>query len=166
MVIGIGNPYRRDDGVGPAVVRRLEDDGLDAAALVECDGEATALIEQWQGRRLAIIVDAAHVTTPIPGRIHRLDWPPPAETPPETPPETPSASSHGLDVSLAVRLARELDRLPRRMLVFAVEVAETGYGRGLSPAVAQSVDAIASEVRALIAATSGPNEPRREAGRP
>jgi len=51
------------------------------------------------------------------------------------------------------------------MLVFAVEVAETGYGRELSPAVAQSVGAIAADVHAVIATTSGPNAPPPQAGR-
>jgi hydrogenase maturation protease len=156
VVIGIGNPYRRDDGVGPAVVRQLAADGVTTAALVESDGEATALIDHWQGRQLAIVVDAAHVAAPVPGRIHRLDWLPA--------PGSSSASSHGIDLGLAVRLAQELDRLPQRMLVFAVEAAETGYGWGLSPAVAHSADEIVAELRAVIG--TGPNAPRPGADRP
>ena len=156
VVIGIGNPYRRDDGVGPAVVRRLAEYGITAAALVECDGEAATLIEQWRDRRLAIVVDAVHVAVPVPGRIHRLDWPPQSGS--------PSASSHGLDLGLAVRLAHELGRLPQRMLVFAVEAAETGYGIGLTPAVACSVDEVVAELRIAIAA--GPEASRKGAERP
>jgi hydrogenase maturation protease len=143
VVIGIGNPYRRDDGVGPAVVQRLAAERVTAAALVESDGEATTLLEQWQGRRLAIVVDAAHTPVPVSGRIHRLDLPFAGSS---------STSSHGLDLGLAVRLAGELGRLPQRLLVFAVEAAETGYGCELSPAVARSVDEIVAELRGLLRA--------------
>jgi len=140
VVIGIGNPYRRDDGLGPAVVHQLRADRFTAAELVESDGEAATLIDHWQNRRLAVLIDAVHVVAPSPGRIHRLDLPLGGAHP---------ASSHNVDLGLAVRLARELDRLPQRMLVFAVEAVETGYGLGLSPAVARSVEEIASELREL-----------------
>jgi hypothetical protein len=48
VVIGVGNPYRRDDGVGPAVIERLRRQGLDGVTLAESDGEAAALIMLWE----------------------------------------------------------------------------------------------------------------------
>jgi len=161
VVIGIGNPYRRDDGVGPVVVQRLAAQPIRGLALVESDGDAATLIEQWRDRQLAVVVDAAHTAVPVPGRIHRLDLPFAG---------SPSASSHGLDLGLAVRLAEELGRLPQRLLVLAVEAAQTGYGYGLSPAVAQSVEELVAELRNMIGggrthSSSGPKDPERPARR-
>jgi hypothetical protein len=43
-VIGVGNEYGRDDGVGPAVVARLAQLGLPRVVLTVSDGEPTQLI--------------------------------------------------------------------------------------------------------------------------
>ena len=48
VVIGIGNPYRRDDGVGPALIEALETTGLPGVRLVAADGEPAALIDASQ----------------------------------------------------------------------------------------------------------------------
>jgi hydrogenase maturation protease len=45
-----------------------------------------------------------------------------------------------------VELARELGRLPGELVVFAVEVADTDFGTGLSPAVSAAVDLVAREI--------------------
>ena len=42
ILIGIGNPYRRDDGVGPALIEALETAGLPGVRLVTADGEPAA----------------------------------------------------------------------------------------------------------------------------
>ncbi|NUP50906.1 MAG: peptidase M52, partial [Catenulispora sp.] len=64
IVIGVGEPFRHDDGVGPAVIaelRRLAEAGALPleARLATAFGEPTELIELWCGARLAIIVDVA-----------------------------------------------------------------------------------------------------------
>jgi hydrogenase maturation protease len=45
-----------------------------------------------------------------------------------------------------VELARALGRLPRRLLVFAVNGVEFGFGPELSPAVAAAVEPVARRV--------------------
>ena len=45
VVIGVGNEYRRDDGVGPAVVALLQARDLPASTYAESDGEPIGLIE-------------------------------------------------------------------------------------------------------------------------
>ena len=73
VVVGIGNPMRGDDGVGPAAIDLLRQAGhlLDTEFMV-MDGEATRLVEAWQGRRLAMVVDAT-VLGSTPGSIHRIE---------------------------------------------------------------------------------------------
>jgi hydrogenase maturation protease len=144
VVIGIGNPYRKDDGVGPAVVELLRNRGQQNATLVESDGEAAALIALWDRQRLAILVDAIQADPPHPGRVHRLVVPRPAAE------RARAASSHGSDLGDAVELARELDRLPGRMVVFGIEAADVTFGVGLTPAVATAAFRVADEIAAEI----------------
>ena len=147
VVIGIGNEFRRDDGVGPAVLARLRGQHLPGVRLADCDGETGRLLELWRDADLAIVVDAVRVQHPEPGRIHRrsLRHPAMAGRP---------ASSHGSDLGAAVELARALGRLPRLLLLYAVEVADTSFGVGLSPAVAAAADRLAGEVAAAAAQAS------------
>ena len=58
LVIGLGNPSRRDDGVGwvvaEAVGRRLGD----RLHVRLGDGEPARLLDAWGGARLAVVIDA------------------------------------------------------------------------------------------------------------
>ena len=110
--------------------------------------EAGALINLWHGRRLAILVDAVRADPAEPGRIHRLVVPLPAAATART------ASSHSMSLGEAVDLARELDRLPDHLLVFAVEAADTSLGVGLSPAVAAAADQVVQEIVGEVTARS------------
>lgn len=143
IVIGIGNMYRRDDGFGPTVAALLTG-SLPGVEVVETDGEATRLLELWAGAKLAIVVDAVRVAGATPGRIHRLDTSDIAGGVPG------AAHSHAVRLGDVVELARALDRLPERLLIFAVEVTDTGYGLGLSAAVAGATTTVANEIARLL----------------
>ena len=72
LVVGIGNPDRGDDGVGPVIVRRLRGRVPPGTSVRECSGDALALIEDWKGFSSVIVVDAMTQISE-PGRIHRLE---------------------------------------------------------------------------------------------
>ncbi len=145
IVIGVGNEFRHDDGIGPAVVSRLRRHGLPGVRLAVADGEPVRLIELWSGARFAVVVDAARAEPPCPGRIHRITWASALGT------ADPGGSSHGLGLGDAVELAGALGRLPDELVVFAVEPADLSIGSGLSPLVRNAVpkvaEAIVDEVR-------------------
>lgn len=143
VVVGVGNPWRRDDGAGPAVaeaVRERTGRGVDVVAL---DGEAARIIDAWDGADLAVVVDAIR-TGAEPGTVQRLDaaGPEPAAVPP--------ASSHGLGVQHAVALGRALGRLPRRLVLVGVEGAEFGHGSRPTAAVAAAVEPAARLVAGIV----------------
>jgi hydrogenase maturation protease len=78
VVVGVGNPYRGDDGIGPAVLDRLERAGLGAGGaagvtLVPSDGEPTRLIEAWEGAAVAVVVDAVRTGAAPVGTVHRWE---------------------------------------------------------------------------------------------
>jgi len=139
VVIGVGNEFRRDDGVGPAVVARLRTRRLPGVRLVECDGEPARLLELWRGARTVIIVDAVRTAIPRPGRIHRRSLRHPSMAGRAT-------SSHAADLGAVVELARVLGRLPEVLLLYAVEAGDTSFGVGLSPPVDAAVRRLADEI--------------------
>jgi hydrogenase maturation protease len=150
VVIGVGNPYRSDDGVGPNVVNLLRDKELRGAAL-ECSlGETADLIECWAGAPLAILVDAIRARPAHPGRIHHL------VVPDVHTERIRAASSHGIDLGEAIELARVLDRLPGRLELFAVEVDNVDLGLGLSAPVTAAARRVAQEIHAMLTAPAVP----------
>lgn len=144
-VIGVGNEFRHDDGVGRTVVDRLRERAEDGplpsdTVFATCDGDPGRLIGLWEGAALAVVVDAAHAHPATPGRIHRLALDAGRLDPPQT------TSSHGLGLGEAVELARVLGLLPDHLVVYAVEGADGSFGTGLSPAVAAAVDPLVTAV--------------------
>jgi hydrogenase maturation protease len=72
LVAAIGNPDRGDDGLGPAVARRLRGRVRPGVRILERSGDTLALIEDWSGVPYVILVDAM-APLGAPGRVHRLD---------------------------------------------------------------------------------------------
>lgn len=156
VVLGVGNAWRRDDGAGPAVTRRLRvqlGDGEpacrspEAEGLVvrELEGEATELMAAWEGAGTVLVIDAVQVGAGdgAPGRVCRFD----AVASPLPAIFSPAASSHGLGLAEAVELSRRLGTLPPRLVVYGIEGEDFGPGEGLTPAVAAAVERVAEEVR-------------------
>ena len=149
VVIGIGNEFRRDDGVGPEVLARLQERAdpvqagpvqADPVELVSSDGEPASLIEAWTGAALAVVVDAVLADPPVPGRLHRLVLDRKALA------DIRQVSSHGLGLGEAIGLARALGRMPDRLIIHAVEAADVGHGVGFTPAVAAAVAPLTAAV--------------------
>jgi len=131
-LIGVGNEFRRDDGVGPALVARLAGSAPHGVTLSVVDGEPSQLLDVWDGMQLAVVVDAVLCDPSTPGRIHRT-------TLGNGYPAGASASTHGLGIPDALGLAEALGRAPARLVVFAVEAADLGFGTGLSQPVAEAL---------------------------
>ena len=144
-VIGVGNPYRRDDGIGPAIVAEIARRCPAGVTLTVADGEPSQLLEAWAGMDLAVVIDAVLCEPCAPGEIHRTSLGAPLQG-------MSAASTHGLGIPDAVRLAQVLELAPRELVVFAVEAADLGFGVGLSAAVADAVPALVQAVLAEVSA--------------
>ncbi|WP_063053770.1 hydrogenase maturation protease [Nocardia arthritidis] len=143
-VIGVGNDYRSDDGVGSAVAREIERLDIPGVAVVLSDGEPTSLLEVWAGVELAIVIDAVRCASAVPGRVRRTDVD-------LLRCAGAAASSHALGVQDALPLGRALGRVPGRIVVIAVDAACLDVGVGLSEpvsaAVPRAVEAVMTELR-------------------
>jgi hydrogenase maturation protease len=156
VVVGLGTADRGDDGLGPAVARRVAALGLPGVRVVEHE-DPSGLIDVWAGCPLVVVVDAVRSGRP-PGTIHRL------ETTPASPPLARSApasagrgGTHAFGVAEMVELARVLHHLPDRLVVIGVEAAAFVPGAPLSPPVAGAVDAAVGLVTAVVAGGAVPN---------
>lgn len=138
-VIGLGNCYRRDDGVGVAAALAVEDLAWPNVVVSTGIAEPAALLEAWTGAGLAVIIDAAIGAPATPGRIHRCDLA-------DLPTQTEGLSSHSIDVGRTHALARALERAPDAVVVLAVEAADTGPGTGLTPQVGRAVPVVVGMV--------------------
>lgn len=143
-MIGVGNEWRRDDAAGLVVARRLRDARLSGVRVVEHEGEPLNLIEEWSGADEVIVVDA--VSSGVePGAIHRLD-----ARSTRLPAELFNGSTHALSVAEAVELARVLERLPRRLLVYGIEGRSFTAGRGLTAEVEPAVSTLVSGLEDIL----------------
>jgi hydrogenase maturation protease len=141
VVIGVGNEYRCDDGVGPAVASRIDRLRLPGVLVTVCDGEPTGLLDVWAGAELAIVIDAVLCEPSTPGRVWRT-------TVDALRGVTTATSSHALGIPDAVPLGRALGRVPRELVVLAVEAACLDLGVGLSQPVAAAIPEVIQAVRA------------------
>jgi hydrogenase maturation protease len=149
VVIGVGNPYRGDDGVGIEAARALRELLPDAVEVVEHDGEPAALIDVWEGSAITYVIDAVRADD-APGTIHRIEL---DRTGAVVVPHSPRRdSSHALGLGDAVDLARVLERLPDRLVVLGVTGDSFALGDTLSRPVHDAIDKVASEVAGEIAA--------------
>lgn len=132
VVIGLGNRYRRDDGVGIVIATALNELVLAGVRVVTDIVEPMSLIEAWSGAGLAVVIDAAAVTPSAPGRVRRCTLSDVADA-------AEGLSSHDLDLAPTYALGQALDRVPDELVIFTVEVADTTDGVGLTPQVAVAV---------------------------
>ncbi|MEI7715140.1 MAG: hydrogenase maturation protease [Mycobacterium sp.] len=153
VVIGLGNPYRRDDGVGGAVAAAIADMALPNVVVVTSIADPVGLVEAWSGAALAIVIDAAVATPAAPGRVRRCALADlGADHRPRRGAGREGLSSHSVDVAAAYELARALGRAPDELVLLAIEAADTGHGVGLTPRVSRAVP---EAVRLALAAIAG-----------
>jgi hydrogenase maturation protease len=151
-VIGVGNEYRRDDGVGLAVARELRRFGM-PVDILEHSGEGAGLMQTWEDADAVVLVDAV-LCGGKPGALFRLD----AHT------DRLSAgslrcSNHAFGVADAIALGRVLHKLPRTFILYGIEGEDYGEGEGcsnsLQAAIPEAAERIAGEIEKLLANGSG-----------
>lgn len=142
VIIGCGNLLRRDDGVGPLLIRRLWDLGPPPGVRLADGGTAGMDVAfQIEGATELVVVDACR-TGAVPGTIFEV----PGEEL-ETPP-LQAMNLHDFRWQHALAFGRWLlkDRFPERVTVFLIEAETLEPGIGLSPAVEQAVERLAREL--------------------
>jgi hydrogenase maturation protease len=140
VVVGIGNAFRGDDGVGLRVVEALRGRAGSGVRIVACEEEPSRLIDAWDGATATVIVDAV-ASGGTPGAIHRFDA---SEEP--IPTGEFRSSTHAFSLGETIEVARALGRLPARVIVYGIEGSDFTAGNELTDAVATAIDGVAAAV--------------------
>lgn len=140
LIIGIGNEFRSDDGVGLRIARELTALLPPETKIIQGSGEGASLIESWNAFESVIIIDAVK-SGALPGRIHRFDAV--ANT---VPVGFFNYSSHAFSVAEAIEVSRALGSLPSSLIIYGIEGKTFSNGTELTPEVLRS----AVEVKNLI----------------
>lgn len=138
-VVGVGTEDRGDDAIGALVADRVRELGAAGVTVVPV-ATPLELLEIFDRYDSVVVVDAVRSgAEPGAVTVSVLDEGP-------WPARRPAAGTHGLGVPEAVELARALDRLPARLVLVGVELADVTTGADLTEAVAGAVERATSEV--------------------
>jgi hydrogenase maturation protease len=154
-VIGIGNAYRGDDAAGLRVASLLRERAGRWLKVFERSGEGAALMEAWHGADVVILIDAAQSGAPL-GTIHHLNVS--AE---RLPRQVLNTSTHAFGVVEAIELARALNQLPPRVIVYAIEGQCFDLGAALSPEVERAAREVAARIIDELRPLTSSTEPNR-----
>ncbi len=141
LILGLGNRDRGDDAVGLLVAQRLRDLVPEGVRVRELEGDPVALLELGRGADLLVVIDAVQSGAP-PGTVRRLEAHERA---------LPSAvtfglSTHGVGLAETIELARSLNQLPKRLIVYGIEGARFEPGAPLTPEVARAIEPVVQSV--------------------
>ncbi len=145
LLIGVGNKFRQDDAVGLVIAEKFHnqvdpDTKTPEIKIIEASGEGVALMELWQHATTVYLFDAVMSGSEV-GKIHRIN----AQIE-VVPAKFFNYSTHAFSVAEAVELARTLNQLPPKLIIYGVEGKNFSHGIGLSPEVEQATEKVLQEV--------------------
>jgi hydrogenase maturation protease len=149
LVLGLGNPLRGDDGIGPRVIEELNQRVL-PRGVQTLDGGTGGLdlLNVLEGWERAIVVDAADMGQE-PGQFVRF-----TADRARLVVSDKGFSFHNAGLAQVLALAQAIGQPMPKMIIFGIQPAELGWGEGLSPVVAAAlpdlVDAIQDEIDTLL----------------
>ena len=141
VVLGLGNRYLRDDGVGLAVAKELQRSNLGGGVLVGAHQTFDlSLLADYSGAAQLIIIDAVrsgsspgdvkeHEVAPLPGTLDSLP------------------GLHSLELHDLIDFAIRTGLLSCPLTVIGVEPKDCSVGEGLSPEVERAVPDVVALVK-------------------
>jgi len=150
LVLGIGNPFLGDDGIGihiaKELAREIEDKNID---IEDAGTDGLNLLELIAGYDRLIVIDAIMTEEGEAGEVYRLKPEDLAGT------VQPTASPHHANLASTVELGKKLlpEQMPGEVVIFAVGIHEvTGFTeemtRKVEDAVPVAVNLILEEIKA------------------
>lgn len=144
-IITIGNQLRADDGIAAALCDALPLHSLQGVCRFDLGVSTSRIAECLAGHKAAIIIDATCNGTGA-GTVTLVDLN--AAINRSAPLEIKSC--HGFSLFDELRLAKQTIELPKRMVFFGVEVADTQWCDALSPDLKEEVPGLAKGLSKLV----------------
>lgn len=149
LILGLGNEFLSDDGVGILAARMLKQELYDQADVVDSSLAGLALLDYFIGYERAIVIDSVKTGRCPPGTIHELS---PVDLDSVV---APSPHYAGLPEMLAVAEKLKLN-FPKQVKIFALEVEDPyTIGSRLSPPVRKALKELIQRVRAQMECWQG-----------
>ena len=143
LLAGIGNEFRGDDAVGLLVAERIRQLKLADVEVITLSDNLDTLLNIWHDLEIVILVDAIH-SDEAPGRLISLDLLH------DSPPHNMTATStHALDPLQLVKMARILNRLPRRLYLVGIEGTDFAIGADVCDEVYAALPGAVKRIFAL-----------------
>ncbi len=142
IVLGLGNPLMGDEGIGQAVIKKLQTRQTEFpnAEFVDAGTGGMNILHLIAGKDKAVIIDCALMQT-APGTIKRF-----------TPEQVQSVkklthrSLHEADILKVIDLAGQLGQCPDEIVFFGIEPQALELREKLSPALNDRLDEYAEQV--------------------
>ena len=144
-IIGMGNPFMRDEGIGVRVVQRLQQSELaQVVDVLDLGTSGISVLHELEGRDRVIFVDCTMMGA-APGTLRRF-------TPDDVVSRKtqPGLSLHEGDLLHTLALARQLGVFPKDVVIFGIEPEVIDYGDELSPELQARLDEYVAAVRAEV----------------
>jgi hydrogenase maturation protease len=153
VIIGVGNSFRSDDGVGVYVGTTLRQLDLPDVDIANEERDGLKIISHWKRGDWVFLIDAV-LSGAEAGTIYRIDL-----SIPEFQLPSNHNSTHSLGIMEAVFLSRILNESPGRIILYGIEGENFEMGTSLSPKVIEAAERViklvVQEVNNPIAASHG-----------
>jgi len=136
-IIGIGNPLRRDDGIGIVLLEKLierKDELPDGMELIDGGTGGMNLLHLFARFDVVIIIDAVNfdgdigesklfTTEDVHSKKTRIN-----------------ISTHESDILKIIHLSRKLGESPDEIFIFGIQPKDTSFGSNLSSELQQNIE--------------------------
>ena len=149
VLIGIGQPLRGDDGIGPESVRRWSSDysstAKDPRIQILClETPGLGLLDYFEDADSAILVDAVSTGRPA-GTVQVFDPIPNSGL------SAAEKTAHGFGIAETISVARKAGaHLPQRLVLVGIEGEQYELGRGVSDSVLAALPAAAGTIQEIV----------------
>lgn len=157
LLLGIGNPLRKDDGVGIHVARKLKNQ-LKGIDVLEVCGCGLDLLEIIKGYDLVFIIDAMKTGRYKVGDFCKF-------SPEEFDHQGDPLSSHTFDLFTLIRLGQKLipDQMPQKVILYGIEVADAttlfeGLSQRLQEELPSTINRLKREIQGCATTDPGNSE--------
>ncbi|MCX8057554.1 MAG: hydrogenase maturation protease [Ignavibacteria bacterium] len=138
-IIGIGNEFRSDDGIGLYVAREIKKQ-YPHLNVFESDGDGVELISHFQKCDLLILIDAAYTNKfEDVGKIIQLN-----ASDFDKISNIHFVSSHNFGLVEALKMGKTLKILPDDLYLYVILAKNFDYGTGISEQLKESIEKIIS----------------------
>lgn len=158
LVMGVGNPLMRDDGIGPRVVELLLSgyEFPDNVEVVDAGTMSYMILDLFRGVDHLVIVDAVRETGQAPGTVMKM-------TPEEIAPNQMPHSMHDVALVDILQAAELMGSAPAAVAIGVQIEAIEDWVLELSPSVEAAVPIAAAAVLDELAGLGSPGVPNLDA---